>query len=636
LPASVALPTGGVVDDAGAVVDDADVVVSLFPLPVIVGGRRNSEALLAFPGDMSAVDTAAGDVFLESLGAMEVRLTHRDTGAALNLGPAQTATLTFPASLDVIVEDEIRGWFFDTEAGVWVEEGTGTLDVDATGTLVVRMEVEHFTWWNADRPVDRTCVRGRAVDEAGAALPGTGVFTFGLDYLGKSNSTSGGDGIFEVFARPSSQVRLTAAARIGGVVVSPPAIEVRTGAVVDGCVDVGDIAIDTSVARGCLRGVVENGATNQPADGIEVAAFGRDFLVTARTGADGAFCVGASVGQVVDLSFGGVDQNTSAPVLGFLARNSTASPGACSDLPSCQNVGTVRAVAQGCIAGDVVNDLGGVANAIVIADGRTSLRSTRSAADGAYCVDVAASDVVDLVGRGPGDAFRAVGERRNILAGGITSSCANPETCAAADIVLGDVGCMRGVTLDEAGAPLPGVTVTAVPEFGGVARSVGSGTDGTFCVPVRLDEDMVLSFDKRVGDTRLYARGLFGGSSGEAASCSADGGSSCDDIGDITLAATSGAGCFRGTALVDGVPYNDIAIVEVEDVRAALRPRDDGSFCVDIIAGGARVEDGIRREGCSSVGSTSVTVESTSNACANEASCTDVGVLDFATFCSGS
>ncbi len=88
--------------------------------------------------------------------------------------------------------------------------------------------------------------------------------------------------------------------------------------------------------------------------------------------------------------------------------------------------------------------------------------------------------------------------------------------------------------------------------------------------------------------------------------------------------------------LSPGVPYTDIAVVDVAGAQAALRPRDDGSFCVDIIAGNAQITDSVERDSCPTALSTTVTVEVTSNACADERTCTDVGEIDFSAFCSGS
>ena len=66
---------------------------------------------------------------------------------------------------------------------------------------------------------------------------------------------------------------------------------------------------------------------------------------------------------------------------------------------------------------------------------------------------------------------------------------------------------------------------------------------------------------------------------------------------------------------------------------AAIRPRDDGSYCVDIIAGNITVTDPIAREGCVRPRSTSVLVPPTGLSCAAEDTCPEVDDLDFSAFC---
>jgi hypothetical protein len=200
--------------------------------------------------------------------------------------------------------------------------------------------------------------------------------------------------------------------------------------------------------------------------------------------------------------------------------------------------------------------------------------------------------------------------------------------------VLGDLRCVSGTTTDEAGAPLADVSITAIPVAGGLPRTVASGADGSFCVPAAQDAVVDLVFDKRVAGRRLYSRGTFGVGAGPAAAC---GGAGCESIGPIALLETQGAGCFRGSLLsTAGQPYNDVARAQVGDIEAAIRPRDDGSFCVDIIAGNVTITDPVAREGCADLLSTSALVPATGLSCAAEDTCPDVGEIDFSSFCSGS
>jgi hypothetical protein len=190
------------------------------------------------------------------------------------------------------------------------------------------------------------------------------------------------------------------------------------------------------------------------------------------------------------------------------------------------------------------------------------------------------------------------------------------------------------VVRDDLGAPLPGATVSLANAAGGVIRSVTSGAGGAFCLPSERDQVVDVIFDARVGGRRLFSRGRFAVGGGAPATC---GGSDCEQLPEVTLDDVTGAGCAVGTLLSgSGRPYTDVADISIGGVRAAVRPREDGRFCVDIIAGTGTLTDPIARDSCPRLLETSVTVDVGSLSCANEASCTDLGELDFSSFCSGS
>jgi len=629
----VTLPAGGVVDDNGLTVQN--VRVEMAALPLFVGGRRTSEALLAFPGDLSALESSGADAFLESLGAAEIRLFNDDTGAPANLAPGATATLTFTASPDATFDDVIRGWFYDTDARAWVEEGQGVLDADpVTGQLVVRMDVGHFTWWNADKVVERACVTGVLVDEGDAPISGGGLQTMGLSYFGVASATSGGDGRFEVFARARSPITLRAGVNLNGAVVQSGDLELTTGdAIATGgaCLDAGRVRIDTALARGCIRATVRNTGTGGPVVDAEVGAFSRFNTVIDRSDTSGDICVTTAVGIPTDLFVDDVVQGV--PLRGLRRNLVSPTPGSCGQPASCVDAGFIDVQALGCVAGGVFDINGPVAGAVVTLDGRATLAGARSNGTGDFCAPVEAFDVIDVMARGPG-FFERFGETRGIAVSG-AGSCAAPASCAQADIVLGNVGCLSGIVRDAGGTALSGVTVSLANAAGGVVRSVTSGAGGAFCLPSERDQVVDVVFDARLADgRRLFSRGRFAVGGGAPATC---GGSDCEQLPEVFLEDVSGAGCATGTLLSGpGRPYTDVAEIDIGGVRAAIRPREDGRFCVDIIAGVGSLTDPIERDSCTQLLSTEVTVEVGSQACANEASCTDLGELDFSLFCAGS
>ena len=43
-------------------------------------------------------------------------------------------------------------WSFDTETGLWIEEGTVIIG-SRSGKDRGRADLEHFSWWNIDQPI---------------------------------------------------------------------------------------------------------------------------------------------------------------------------------------------------------------------------------------------------------------------------------------------------------------------------------------------------------------------------------------------------------------------------------------------------------------------------------------------------
>ena len=140
--ASVTLPANSIVTEGGAAYTGT-VQVALTPFdPTTAAG------LAAFPGDFEGVRLDGTTVPIESFGFVDVTLTDL-SGAALQLGPGKTATLsiTVPAALSSRAPATIPLWYFDPVEGRWLEEGSATLSGSIyTGT------VSHFTVWNVDMP----------------------------------------------------------------------------------------------------------------------------------------------------------------------------------------------------------------------------------------------------------------------------------------------------------------------------------------------------------------------------------------------------------------------------------------------------------------------------------------------------
>jgi len=148
--------------------------------------------------------TSAGDL-MESFGALAVTFAD-STGAALNLGPGQLATIRIPvAAAAVSPPATIPAYFYNATTGKWVQEGTLTLAGVAPDQYYFGT-VTHFSYWNADQPLSTTCITGKVVDASGVAVAGARVEAQGRDYIGTSEAYTAADGTFTIQVRSNSIV----------------------------------------------------------------------------------------------------------------------------------------------------------------------------------------------------------------------------------------------------------------------------------------------------------------------------------------------------------------------------------------------------------------------------------------------
>ncbi len=120
------------------------------------------------PGDLIGLRTDNIENLLQTFGMMNVELEDA-SGNKLNLATGKEATLsvTVPNSLLSNAPTTIPMWYFDTETGLWKEEGTATL----TGNKYIG-NVKHFTFWNCDVALGVAVnINLRVVDENGNPIP---------------------------------------------------------------------------------------------------------------------------------------------------------------------------------------------------------------------------------------------------------------------------------------------------------------------------------------------------------------------------------------------------------------------------------------------------------------------------------
>lgn len=620
------LPVGGVVTATGAVV--SRVRVEMAAIPSLAGGELIGEAFLAFPGDMTAREASGAEGWLESRGAAEVRLFDDVTGEPAQLAAGREATLVLPASPASIEDAAPRIWSYDVDARAWVEEGRAVIEVDAaSGQLVTRMTVPHFSWWNSDQPATRTCLSGRILTTGGVMLEDTALTSIGVDYLGTSMARIAPDGRFEIFARASSTVELALSVRAGREAIR--SVRLTTGAP-GVCVDVGDLSIDTTRLVGCSRGRVED-ALGAPVADADLTATQLGRAITARSASDGTFCL-PLVGGIPAVVRVEASDATGAPLHGEALDVRAAGGSVCGG--TCTDLGAIVVRAASCIAG-TISDLSGPAAATLLFGGRTGASSARSLGDGTFCASVEAGQVYSAYGffRDPSGSSSA--EVGTVVVSAAAASCAAPATCARVDLVASDLTCVRGVALDALGAPLEGAIVRARPEGSARFARATTAADGSFCVAARVGENATIEVVRETRTVRDYTA-LTVSVSGGAATC---GGSGCMDLGPLTLRRETFATCVRGRLLDGGLPMRTPIEAYTIDQVAILRPREDGRFCVDLDPGppGTLHLTDPNTVGCARDRATTVSAPPLAgSSCLDEETCTDVGDVDFADFCAGS
>lgn len=154
------------------------------------------------PGPLEGLPSpdAAESVPLESFFMADVSLWQ--DGKPLQLAPNASATLELllpeSAASRLSPGDSVPAWWLDTAKGLWVREGAGTVQASAMepGRLSWVVQVNHFTWWNCDRPITEwSCVDVQVVSHASLPMPGVQLGARGVDYTGLSSTVfTGPDG----------------------------------------------------------------------------------------------------------------------------------------------------------------------------------------------------------------------------------------------------------------------------------------------------------------------------------------------------------------------------------------------------------------------------------------------------------
>ncbi len=209
---TVVFGAGTLVTASGAAFDGDAEVSMLASLPEEAG------FLDGFSGRFEGRRTDGSVVPFQSFGYMSVAITDAATGAALALDDGASAELR----LDVVdgplagMPESVPMWYFDETEGVWIEEGAATLDGGG-----YTADVEHFTIWNWDLPIEEICsITGTVVSAQGAPVMDARVFSRGISVAFLDEAYTDAAGRFDVRAMLNSSAEVYA---IKGSYASDPA-----------------------------------------------------------------------------------------------------------------------------------------------------------------------------------------------------------------------------------------------------------------------------------------------------------------------------------------------------------------------------------------------------------------------------
>jgi photosystem II stability/assembly factor-like uncharacterized protein len=243
--ASVKLPANSLVDEDGNTVNGNVKVNATWFDPT------DSTYAEVFPGDFVGEDLNGNEVLIESFGFITVEIKQGDKELDLASGQTSEITLPVPSSILGNAPSTIPLWYFDEERGTWVEEGSAILQ---NGKYVG--DVGHFSYWNADKEMETSIIKGRVVcDDGITPVPDAHVKVIGLDYNSSSTVLTDQAGWYELPVKSEARVKVRASRYVDWDVVAYSQSEIVNTATAQGMINVPDLLLDCSDAYSFIYGI---------------------------------------------------------------------------------------------------------------------------------------------------------------------------------------------------------------------------------------------------------------------------------------------------------------------------------------------------------------------------------------------
>lgn len=199
------------------------------------------------PGNYLAA-TGGDPAAMESFGALDASFVDAD-GAPLNLAQGVSATVRIaPSTRSLALPPTVPLFHYDTTRGLWVEEGSATLQGTAPNQYY-EGTVTHFTTWNADRIYDTVQIRGCVQNAAGERVAGAVVVSEGKSYSGTGSAVTDANGAFSVPAKRSSEA-FVLASRNAELTNAANATLGEQDIVLDGCLTLTSSAVSIKLTWG--------------------------------------------------------------------------------------------------------------------------------------------------------------------------------------------------------------------------------------------------------------------------------------------------------------------------------------------------------------------------------------------------